>query len=91
MAGQARTAVPPRIPGVVDGTVTVSVDPDGSITFHVVVGAADGASPDHDHQVEVVIWEKDAGRLGRLLGGSDREPLASLPCLVGVRLGRFVS
>ncbi|MFI5808654.1 hypothetical protein [Streptomyces sp. NPDC051561] len=69
------------IPGVVDGTVTRSVDDEGHVSFHVLVPGAKG-HPDSGDRIEIVLVGTDAEQL---LSAHTSTP--TVPCSVGVRFG----
>ncbi|MFB7246745.1 hypothetical protein CW362_40355 [Streptomyces populi] len=68
------------IPGVVDGTLTPAVDPDGNVSFHIVIRDIDSRRKDADY-VEIVLTAQDARALMARPGQG-----APVPCSVGVRL-----
>jgi hypothetical protein len=90
----ARPTVPEGIPGVVDGLVTASSGPDGSVCVHVVMGNPDAGSAGGGH-IELVLRPEHARLLGALLLG-ERQPAplpaphkrSWIPCWLGLRLGR---
>lgn len=73
------------IPGVVDGTVSVSLDQGGNITLHVLIRDGRPSDAGGGDYVEIVLGPEHAGQLGETLrGGIQRS--ATVPCSVGVRL-----
>ncbi|MER6111633.1 hypothetical protein ACWGPD_23145 [Streptomyces hirsutus] len=68
------------IPGVVDGTVTSSVDADGNVSFRIAIRES-GLRPEKAGHIEVVLTRQDAGAL---MSAPDRS--APVACSVGVRL-----
>ncbi|MEV7280614.1 hypothetical protein [Streptomyces sp. NPDC093111] len=82
------TSTATTIPGVVDGTVTPTVDAEGNISLHIEVRNGPGRSDGGDY-IEVVLTGGDARAL---LAASDQAPPApaartrAFPCSVGVRL-----
>ncbi|MFD7066156.1 hypothetical protein ACFV97_02860 [Streptomyces sp. NPDC059913] len=67
------------IPGVVDGTVTPSVDGEGNLSLHIEVRNGPGRADGGDY-IEIVLTGKDARAL---LSTPAR---TTFPCSVGVRL-----
>ncbi|MFD6889456.1 hypothetical protein [Streptomyces sp. NPDC059957] len=67
------------IPGVVDGTVTPTLDAEGNLSLHIVVRNGRGRSGADDY-IEVVLTGSDARELLSVPGR------ATFPCSVGVRL-----
>lgn len=86
MTGGTETASSSRISGVVEGTVSASVDAEGEVTVHIRIGA-----PGRGDRIEVVLRREDAESLGGLLsGGPERaRPWVFVPCFVGARLGLY--
>jgi hypothetical protein len=83
---------PAMIPGVVDGLVTTSLAPDGSVSFHVIIGASRGQVEECDH-IEFILSPEHAKMFGETLLGKRRQPASSVlyetpsvPCCIGVRL-----
>ncbi|GAA2783075.1 hypothetical protein [Streptomyces showdoensis] len=81
-ATTAAVAATARIPGVVDGTVTPTVDDEGNLCLHIEVRHGPGRSEGGD-SIEIVLTGADARALL-----SARTPTGSqvFPCSVGVRL-----
>lgn len=76
------TTATATIPGVVDGTVTPTVDAEGNLSLHVEVRNGPGRSEGGDY-IEIVLTGDDARALL-----SSRTPSGAqvFPCSVGVRL-----
>ncbi|MEV0219942.1 hypothetical protein [Streptomyces sp. NPDC050704] len=70
------------IPGVVDGTITPSVDAEGNVSLHIVVRGA-GNRADGSDYIEIVLTGSDARGL---LSVPMRGETVPVPCSVGVRL-----
>ncbi|MCP3819179.1 hypothetical protein NLX86_13995 [Streptomyces sp. A3M-1-3] len=70
------------IPGVVDGTVTPSVDAEGNVSLHIVIRDVGSRSQGNDY-IEIVLTGSDAREL---LSAPVPGKAASVPCSVGVRL-----
>jgi hypothetical protein len=75
------------IPGVVDGTVTASSEPDGTVSFRIAIGDRTGRGD----YVELVVSGEHAGQLGATLLTASAEAgagtgAATVPCSVGIRL-----
>lgn len=69
----------PKIPGIIEGSMTVSRRPDGRMSFRVLTsGSSDGAGRD---LIELIISLEDLGRALAETKGIDRRP--ALPCHVG--------
>ncbi|MDO0914711.1 hypothetical protein QQM39_28940 [Streptomyces sp. DT2A-34] len=72
------------IPGVVDGTVSVSLDHAGNVTLHVLVGDVGLSGAGGGDYVEIVLGPEHAGELGETLRGVNHRS-QTVPCSVGVR------
>jgi hypothetical protein len=79
---------PSLIPGLIDASVTVSRDLDGSILFRMMIGDGSAQTEDSDH-IELALDPQYADELIRAL--SDRGEAASdvtgrcqLPCCIGI-------
>jgi hypothetical protein len=70
------------IPGIIDGTMTVHPEPDGSVSFRVLIGANGKHATDND-TLELIVGASYTGRLSLVLTGQVPEPALSLPCQVG--------
>jgi hypothetical protein len=66
------------IAGVVDGALTVSVNPDESMCLHISLAGRPDVS------VEIILVPEQAHAL---FGASARQSWAEAPCQVGVQLG----
>lgn len=92
---EASPKLPAVIPGVVDGSVTVSVDDDGVITFHLMMGNGQDNGIACDH-IEFIVGSEHAETLVRQLmkiSTRSQSSLASseaksVPCCVGVSFRR---
>ncbi|MFJ8042660.1 hypothetical protein ACIRBX_19435 [Kitasatospora sp. NPDC096147] len=73
------------IPGVVDGSVSVSADAEGNVSVHVLVGGY-GRQSDRCDRIEFVLSGEHARSLGAVLAAGRPEQAAPVPCSVGVQL-----
>ncbi|MEV0532348.1 hypothetical protein [Kitasatospora sp. NPDC050463] len=75
------------IPGVVDGTVTATLDAEGNVSLHVLVGRHGRNSERCDH-IEFILTEENARQLGAMLTTATATAARTgpVPCSVGVRL-----
>ncbi|MGW1837893.1 hypothetical protein [Streptomyces sp. NPDC002067] len=84
---------PAVIPGVVDGTVTASTEPDGTVSLRITIGPH---TDDCDY-IELIITADHATRIATTLlstansaaprpGPADTPGTTTAPCSVGVRL-----
>ncbi|MFE2282621.1 hypothetical protein ACFXDJ_00280 [Streptomyces sp. NPDC059443] len=71
--------VPSMIPGVVDGTMGLSTDAEGNVSFHVSIR-------DSGDYVELILTEEHARELGARLIAAQPVDSFLAPCSVGVRL-----
>lgn len=87
--GIAGPTVPGLIPGVIDGLVTITSEPSGSVCLYVVADTGAAGSAGHGH-IELVLRPEHGELLGAaLLGGLRSEPLPPqgwIPCCLGLRL-----
>lgn len=76
------------IPGIIDGTMTLHPEPDGSVSFRVLIGANGGQAAEND-MLELIVGASYTGRLSLLLAGhgatAGEGPDAALPfpCQIG--------
>lgn len=79
---------PPRVPGIIDGTMTIHPEPGGSVSLRVIVGTDDGTGARHD-LLELIIGADDIPGVSRVLsrdgtasddGQNWRHPF---PCHIG--------
>lgn len=83
-----------RIPGVVDGVVTTSFGPDGSVCLHVVPDGPQRGGPADGEHIELVLRPEHADLLGAALLRERRASAPSprkdgwIPCWLGLRLAR---
>ncbi|WP_328536601.1 hypothetical protein [Streptomyces sp. NBC_00344] len=76
-----------EISGVVDAVVTTNRSPDGSLTFHLVMGPAD--RPEECDRIEFALDPEHAASLFGATGGRQGPSLSTaspVPCRVGVEL-----
>lgn len=84
----SRDNIPPEIPGIIDGTMTVHPEPGGNVSFRVVIGIDDGQTAKRD-LLELIIGPSYIGNLSRALTGQDisiaggSDPVPSFPCHIG--------
>jgi hypothetical protein len=78
----------PGVPGIIEAAVAIIPDPDGRVSFRVVVGASGGRASGCD-LVELII---DPEHVGRALAGmniramadaGDTDELPMFPCHIG--------
>ncbi|MFJ4473147.1 hypothetical protein ACIP2X_37425 [Streptomyces sp. NPDC089424] len=72
---------PPHRPisGIVDAVVTTSLDADGALAFHLVVGP-----PHRPHECDRIEFTLDLEHARQLVGNAARTPTAQIPCRIGV-------
>jgi hypothetical protein len=76
------------IPGIIDGTMTLHPEPDGSVSFRVLIGPNDGHGADND-RLELIVGASYAGRLSIVLAGQgatageEHDPALPFPCQIG--------
>lgn len=75
---------PPGIPGVVDGTLTMSVDPDRGVSFHIAVGS----DPRRRVQVEFLLSPEHAAVIRAALERDAGSAGPSVPCCIGILVAR---
>jgi hypothetical protein len=51
----------PRVPGIIEGTMTINSEPDGRVSFRVLVGTASGLTGKHD-LLELIVSPEDLSR-----------------------------
>ncbi|MGV9265256.1 hypothetical protein ACWDRR_11390 [Kitasatospora sp. NPDC003701] len=73
------------IPGVVDGTVTATLDAEGNVSLHVLVGRH-GRNSERCDRIEFILTEENARQLGAMLTNATAARTGPVPCSVGVRL-----
>lgn len=90
------SVTPALIPGIVDGFVTTSFHPDGSVSFHVVIGKYSARASRCD-QIELIVRPEHAETLGETLlaerqphSSATRYGTAAVPCRIGVHLNSHV-
>lgn len=76
------------IPGIIDGTMTLHPEPDGSVSFRVLIGANGGQAAEND-MLELIVGASYTGRLSIVLAGHGAtaaegpDPALSFPCQIG--------
>lgn len=79
---------PPGIPGIIEGSMTVHAEPDGSVSFRVVIGSRDEYAGKRD-VLELIIGAEHVRSIGRALADGDAtiigysEPVRTFPCHIG--------
>jgi hypothetical protein len=77
-----------RIPGIIDGTMTLHPEPDGSVSLRVLIGTSGGPEADND-MLELIVGASYAGRLSIVLAGHGAapddgpDPALPFPCQIG--------
>jgi hypothetical protein len=81
--------VRPTVPGIIEASVAITAEPDGRVSFRVLIGAASGRPSECD-VIELIISPEHvscalAGTKIRALAGSEtaHEP-AVFPCHIGL-------
>ncbi len=78
----------PQVAGIIDGAMTITVEPDGRVSFRVLVSTT-GGQLDGCHRIELII---DPEHVRRALAGTEvheraGEPVANelstFPCHIG--------
>ena len=78
----------PEIPGIIDGVMTITPEPDGRMSFRVLI-SADGERTDCGDRIELIINPEHvrhalAGtRIRALVGAQATDELPTFPCLIG--------
>lgn len=83
-----RSLPQPRIPGIIEGSMTAHPELGGGVSFRVLIGVDDGQTAECD-LLELIISAEHVGQLSRVLadyragiiGESDSVP--SFPCHIG--------
>lgn len=76
------------IPGIIDGTMTLHPEPDGSVSFRVLIGANGGQATEND-MLELIVGASYTGRLSIVLtgrgasAGERPDPALPFPCQIG--------
>lgn len=82
------------IPGIIDGTMTLHPEPDGSVSFRVLIGPNDGHGVAND-MLELIVGASYAGQLSIVLAGQgatasqgaaageEHDPALPFPCRIG--------
>ncbi|KUM75158.1 hypothetical protein J7F01_28230 [Streptomyces sp. ISL-22] len=86
---------PTAVPGVVDGSLTISLGADREVSFHIELGS-DGDPSGQGAQFEIILGPQDAETVraaleGRAGGSGQAAPFgmwpASVPCQIGIHVG----
>jgi hypothetical protein len=80
----------PEVPGIIEGAMTITPEPDGRISFRVLLGA-DGERTDRCDRIELIIDPEHvrqalAGTKIRIAGAEAADDLATFPCHIGFSL-----
>ncbi|GGT42745.1 hypothetical protein [Streptomyces chromofuscus] len=67
------------ISGIVDAVVTTSLDADGALAFHLVVGPSN-----RPHECDRIEFTLDLEDARALVGDAERAVTAQVPCRLGV-------
>lgn len=76
------------IPGIIDGTMTLHPESDGSVSFRVMIGVNNGRNADND-MFELIVGASYTGRLSIVLAnhgavaGEGPDPTLHFPCQIG--------
>jgi hypothetical protein len=76
------------VPGVLDGLITTSLAPDGSVLFRVRIGTG-GDALGRDSLIEIILSPDHADTLAeiwRTRSGDPGHQSLAVPCCIGVRL-----
>jgi hypothetical protein len=78
----------PEVPGIIEGAVTISPQPDGRMSFRVLV-SADGERTDCCDRIELIVNPEHvrqalAGtKIRRLAGAQAADEVPTFPCHIG--------
>lgn len=78
----------PEVPGIIEGAMTISPEPDGRMSFRVLI-SADGERADSCDRIELIISPEHvrhalAGtKIRGLAGAQPVEELPTFPCHIG--------
>jgi hypothetical protein len=73
------------IPGIIEGSMTINPEPDGGLSFRVVIGTASENAIECD-QLELIVSSEHVANLGRVLDGYETQRTdrtRSFPCHIG--------
>ena len=79
----------PEVPGIIDASMTVSQEPDGRISFRVLIGA-DGGTTVHCDLIELIIGAEGMSQaladanIGALAGSNVGRDQPTVPCHIGL-------
>jgi hypothetical protein len=82
----------PEVPGIVEAAMAIAAEPDGRVSFRVVVGADGGQSAGYD-LVELIISPEHVERalagmkIGAPTGIENSDELSTFPCHIGLYRG----
>jgi hypothetical protein len=78
----------PRVAGIIDGAMTITLEPDGRVSFRVLI-SANGGQPDGCDRIELII---DPEHVRQALAGTEIHQMAgeqvtgelsTFPCHIG--------
>lgn len=77
----------PEVPGIIEGAMTITPEPDGRISFRVLLGT-DGERTDRCDRIELIInadyvTQALAGTKIRIASAEATDGLATFPCHIG--------
>lgn len=81
----------PGVPGLIEGVMTITPEPDGRISFHVLI-SAHGKRPDCGDRIELIINPEHVGqalaetKIRRLASAHDTDELPTFSCHIGFSL-----
>jgi hypothetical protein len=79
---------PDAIPGIIDGTMTLHPEPDGSVSFRVMIGINRGEAADNA-TLELIVGASHTGQLSLVLAncgavaGDGYDTTLPFPCQIG--------
>ena len=78
----------PKIPGIIEGAMTITPEPDGRMSFHVLIGA-EGEQTDRCDHIELIVnpvhvrHALAGAKIRRLADAQTTDELPTFPCHVG--------
>lgn len=82
---------PTAVPGVVDGSLTISMGVDREVSFHVELGS-DGGLSGQGAEFEIILGPQDAEIVRAALAADSGQPArlgtwpSSVPCQIGIHV-----
>lgn len=83
-----RPVLPPRIAGIIEGSMTLHPEPGGGVSFRIIVGIGTELTAEHD-LLELIISAAHVRDVSRALTGDGQsisgrsDQVLSLPCHIG--------